>query len=228
MDSASHPKCILILDDDPDIRGGISSYLQTLKIEPFPTDQWTEALDLIAHHPPDLILLDLHMPTIQGDAVLSFIRRQGHTLPVIVMSAHLTEEIVRELRLMGVQEFLQKPFHLKDLGALIQKTLGLSGEAMPPSSPSPEPQPVTETTLFSASPAKLPLSSAGPPSPQPQEMEVSGEASESRGRRRRKRRRSRKIPNFNIYITVVWGCLFGALILILISFLWNHFPHLRI
>lgn len=225
MDSASHPKCILILDDDPDIRGGISSYLQTLKIEPFPTDQWTEALDLIAHHPPDLILLDLHMPTIQGDAVLSFIRRQGHALPVIVMSAHMTDEVVSKLRLMGVQEFLQKPFHLKTLGALIQKTLGLSGEAASPPPPSPEPQPVTETDRVSASSTKLPPAPAGPSSARSQEAETS----ESHGRRRRKRRRSRKIPDFNVYVIVAWGCLFGAVILILISFLWNHrFPFIRI
>ena len=222
------PKRVLILDDDPDIRTGLASYLQMLKFEAIPTSQWTEALDLVAHRAPDLILLDLHMPTLQGDTVLNFIRRQGHTLPVIVMSAHLTEEIMNELRLMGVQEFIRKPFHLKDFGALVQKALGLSGEVALHSFPSPEPQPVTGTALSSAS--SLPLPPAAPPtiSARPQEAETPGEAPESRSRRRRKRRRSRKIPDFNIYVMVTWGCLIGALILILVAFLWNHFPYIRV
>lgn len=214
----SGPKRILILDDDADIRTGIASYLQLLKFEPLQTDQWTEALNLITHQPPDLLLLDLHMPTIQGDAVLSFVRRQGTALPVIVMSAHLNDDIVSEMRLMGVQEFIRKPFHLKDLGALIQKTLGLPDEAAVPLPARPETPPAVRVDLPPAPAAKPPS-----PSGKGQEERASQEASKSQGRRRRKRRRSRSIPDTRIYITVAWVCFFGALVLLLLSYLWTQF-----
>lgn len=225
MDSVSHPKRILILDDDPDIRGGISSYLQTLKFEAISTSQWTEALDLVAHRPPDLILLDLHMPTIQGDAVLNFIRRQGHALPVIVMSAHMTDEIVGELRLMGVKDFLQKPFHLRDLGALVHRTLGLADETEPPLRSDNPPAPGAEAFAPSF-PSPVPVPAQRPSSDQRADGSQEPQAAaESSGRRSRKRRRSRKIPNFRIYITIAWVCFLGALIIILVTYLWSRFAY---
>lgn len=213
MESEAQSKRILILDDDPEIRGGICSYLQTLGLEAISTAQWTDALDLVVHRPPDLILLDLHMPTVQGEVVLDFIRKQGSAVPVIVMSAHLTEEIVGELRLLGVREFLQKPFHLTDLGDLVRKGLGSQGTPLRSDEPPP-------AEAKAGQPADLPP----PPSIKTHEGEVSGER-DSRSRGRRKRRRSRKIPDPGVYFTIAWLCLLGALILLLISYIWSRFTH---
>jgi CheY-like chemotaxis protein len=209
MESTERSRRILVLDDEPDILEGVSHYLRVLKYEPIPVSQWTDALDLIAHHPPDLILLDLHMPTVRGDAILNFVRRQGHALPVVVMSAHLDQEIEAELRLLGVREFLKKPFPLKELGAILQKTLDPAPGEAPPSAARPEqpeaprtearPAPSERSPDVDAARGTSPLPT--PPTPEPEKP---------RGRRRRSRRLKGKRRT---YLFVVAACLVGYVLL---------------
>ena len=128
MNTVVQSRRILVLDDEASILEVLQRYLRDLHFDPVTTTKWTEALDQITHNPPDLILLDLAMPTIQGDAVLEFIRGLGYTLPVIVISAYLDEQRIEELRQLGVNGFLNKPFQLNALGNLINEVLNPSPE----------------------------------------------------------------------------------------------------
>ena len=63
------PKRILVLDDEESILEVLAKYLRKQNFGPFITSDWTEVIEQISNNPPDLILLDIKMPTIQGDTV---------------------------------------------------------------------------------------------------------------------------------------------------------------
>ena len=75
--------------------------------EPITATKWTDAIDAITHSSPDLILLDLKMPTIHGTSILGFIRNKEIELPVIVVSGYVTEEVTEELQRHGVSGIIR-------------------------------------------------------------------------------------------------------------------------
>jgi len=236
MDPAIPPRRILVLDDEPGILELLESYLRSLGFEPLATSRWTQAVDLITHNPPDLILLDLQMPTIQGDAILGFIRQQGHNLPVIVVSAYLDDQKVESLRRLGATDFVSKPFQLSALGALVRKTLNLSDAAAAPSSAPAKDPPDAPGSDLPAGPADTPVPSAPeepaysvldhevaeatavytkavpPPQPDPHPHP-----------RRHHHHRRQKPANFKLYVVVSLVCLIGSLVVLLIEKLPAYF-----
>ena len=87
-------------------------------------------LQLAREHRPDLILLDLQLPDLQGDAVLSKILDDPglRETPVIVLSADATTHSRDRLMAHGAYHYLSKPFKLDDLLCLLETTLLRSGE----------------------------------------------------------------------------------------------------
>jgi PAS domain S-box-containing protein len=85
-------------------------------------------LDLAYAHPPDLVLLDLHLPDIDGNEVLQRLRGDSRTsgIPVIVISADATQTQVSRLKAAGAHEYLTKPFDIQQLLATMDKTLEAS------------------------------------------------------------------------------------------------------
>jgi CheY-like chemotaxis protein len=82
-------------------------------------------IDLAREHHPDAILLDLHLPDIQGDEVLRQLQDDPATrdIPVIVLSADATSHHVESLRANGARHYLVKPIHVQDLLDLLDETL---------------------------------------------------------------------------------------------------------
>jgi putative two-component system response regulator len=79
----------------------------------FSTTQSAEAFGLCAHHEPDLVLLDLHMPEPDGFEVMRRLRAlaaPGLPLPVLVLTADITSEARRRALSLGARDFLTKPF----------------------------------------------------------------------------------------------------------------------
>jgi PAS domain S-box-containing protein len=85
--------------------------------------------DLACQHRPDLILLDLHLPDVDGEEVLGWLRADPRTqaIPVIVMSADATPGRIRRLLQAGARAYLSKPFDVTEALGLIERTL--TGEA---------------------------------------------------------------------------------------------------
>jgi CheY-like chemotaxis protein len=82
--------------------------------------QGSLGLELAAEHRPDLILLDLHLPDLDGDEVLQRLKASDATagIPVVVVSADATERQVQRLRALGAHDYLTKPLdvaHLLDV-----------------------------------------------------------------------------------------------------------------
>jgi signal transduction histidine kinase/ActR/RegA family two-component response regulator len=78
-------------------------------------------LELAQRDRPDLLLLDLHLPDLSGRDILAQLRadRATASLPVIVLSAEASQEVITEIRAMGIIAYLTKPLDLVELGQLI-------------------------------------------------------------------------------------------------------------
>jgi CheY-like chemotaxis protein len=82
-------------------------------------------VDLAREHRPDLILLDQHLPDIQGDAVIRRLREDPRTraIPVVMLSAEASPRQIERLREAGVLDYLTKPLDVSRLLALIDETV---------------------------------------------------------------------------------------------------------
>src|SRR4051812_39078778 len=119
---------ILVVDDDPLIRTGLQAILGKMGYEVAAVGDGAAAIEVIDANPPDLILLDLKMPGMDGFGVLDRLNSSigGLRIPVIVVSEARegkdTERIVRSLE-MGAVDFISKPFEPAVLRARIGGTL---------------------------------------------------------------------------------------------------------
>jgi putative two-component system response regulator len=85
-----------------------------------------KALDFFQNLHPDLLLLDLHMPHLDGFAVLELVRREipaGIYLPILMLTADLTPEVKRQALAGGAKDFLSKPFDSTEVLLRIQNLL---------------------------------------------------------------------------------------------------------
>lgn len=108
-------KNILIIDDDIHIGNFIEEALTQEGYRVSRAYSGTEALLVLSHSKPDLILLDLMLPGLNGEAVLPKI--QG--IPVIVVSAKIDIDNKVDLLLGGAADYMTKPFHIRELLARI-------------------------------------------------------------------------------------------------------------
>lgn len=113
---------ILLVEDDESISNFITATLVTNDYEIITTKTASEALRLVAHRCPDLILLDLGLPDRDGMEVISNIRSWS-LIPIIVVSARSNEiDKVKALD-MGADDYLTKPFGTEELQARIRNAL---------------------------------------------------------------------------------------------------------
>lgn len=118
-------KHILIIEDDPYIGSLLEEALTREGYAVSRAYSGTEALLALAARKPDLVLLDLMLPGLSGEEVLSAIR----DIPVIVVSAKADVESKVGLLLGGAVDYVTKPFALKELLARIQVHLRQSTSA---------------------------------------------------------------------------------------------------
>jgi CheY-like chemotaxis protein len=83
-------------------------------------------LELAVEHQPDLILLDLHLPDIDGERVLAILRADGRTrnIPVVVLSADATQRSREPLLEDGARGYLTKPIGVRELLGVVDEYLG--------------------------------------------------------------------------------------------------------
>ncbi|MDA0712117.1 MAG: response regulator, partial [bacterium] len=114
---------VLVIDDEPVIIEMIREMLELLGYTAIATTQWTEVIDAAEHEHPQLMLLDLNMPTIDGISLLRFLREQGHTFPVVVVSGYIDAEMRKRLIPFGVVAFVDKPFEVRILSKVVYAAL---------------------------------------------------------------------------------------------------------
>lgn len=113
---------LLIIEDDPGIRRFLRVSLSSNGYDIIETNSGGKALEIISSHCPDLILLDLGLPDMDGNAIIQSVRAWTKT-PIIVISARSMEEDKAEALDLGADDYLTKPFGSIELLARIRTAL---------------------------------------------------------------------------------------------------------
>lgn len=114
-------KRVLVIDDDLPLRGMLAAALRQHGFQVLLAGDGGEGQRALTIHHPDVVILDLAMPNVNGWDFLQRLQETGHLgrVPIIVVSAHLRVEPQAVLQ-MGVSAILPKPFNLPDLIELIE------------------------------------------------------------------------------------------------------------
>ncbi len=115
---------ILVVDDSKENREFIIDYiLKPNGFEPLQARDGVEGMELARRAAPDLMLLDLQMPRLDGTGVLTALRRENLNIPVILMTFHGSEEIAIEVFRLGVRDYVKKPYTPEEMLAAIDGSL---------------------------------------------------------------------------------------------------------
>ncbi|MCW2278570.1 response regulator transcription factor [Heliophilum fasciatum] len=125
-----HGKMILVVEDEVKIAEVIRSYLENSGYQVCIAVNVKQALDLFAQCRPALVILDLMLPDMSGEAICSHLRKQSR-VPVIMVTAKTEEgDIIAGLE-MGADDYVTKPFSPRQLVARVAALLRRSEEALP-------------------------------------------------------------------------------------------------
>jgi len=119
-------RSILIVDDDPHIRQLLAFALTKAGLEAREAEDGEAALAAVAANPPDLVILDINMPRLNGLEVCRRLRAQGD-LPILFLSSR-DDEIDRVLGIeLGADDYVVKPFSPREVTARVQAILRRAG-----------------------------------------------------------------------------------------------------
>jgi two-component system OmpR family response regulator len=120
---------LLLVDDEDNLRSMLEAALRHVGFDVHPVATGRDAIDAAGDVRPDLIVLDVMLPDIDGFEVTRRLRTDGSRVPVLFLTARdATEDKVRGLTLGG-DDYLVKPFSLEELVARINAVLRRSGAA---------------------------------------------------------------------------------------------------
>lgn len=119
------PNRVLVVDDDKEIQEIITFVLSRNGFDVAIASNGQQLQDILATTTPDLAILDVMMPGIDGYQIFASLRERAatHHIPVIIMTAH-AENIYERISLdLGAAEHITKPFHPLDLVGKVQRLL---------------------------------------------------------------------------------------------------------
>jgi DNA-binding response OmpR family regulator len=122
---------ILIIEDEPALLRGLKDNFETEGYEVRTAQNGQKGLDSLLADPPDLLLLDLMLPKVNGYEICRAARARQLDLPILMLTAKGQEEdIVRGLEL-GADDYVTKPFSIRELLARVKALLRRGGPAAP-------------------------------------------------------------------------------------------------
>ena len=114
---------ILVVDDDPDIQEVLGDRLESLGYRVLMASNSREGLELVERQSPQMVLLDIEIPDRNGIETLKEIRRRGHEVTVVMITAYGTiERAVRAMK-EGAYDFIPKPFEPDHIALIVQKAM---------------------------------------------------------------------------------------------------------
>jgi CheY-like chemotaxis protein len=108
---------VLIADDNEDVRRVLVDYVTMIESEVLEASNGLEALWIVKHHRPDVVLLDLTMPRLGGYETIRHIRKFDPRIRIVVITGDASEQTRRAIEDLGL-ELLVKPIDLRALDAL--------------------------------------------------------------------------------------------------------------
>jgi len=121
------PAKILIVDDEPDIVNIIQCHLECCKCEIITATNGKEGLEKTAEQKPNLILLDVNMPIMNGLEMLERLKENADSkdIPVIMVTVICEPQDIATASSYGITDYINKPFELTELTQKITKALKL-------------------------------------------------------------------------------------------------------
>ena len=118
------PKTILVVDDEDGVRDSVREVLNDEGYRVVDTADGTQVLDIIKSERPDLVLLDIWMPQIDGIGLLKEIKIQEPDINVVMVSGHGNIHTAVTATKFGAFDFIEKPVSLDGLLLTVQRALG--------------------------------------------------------------------------------------------------------
>ncbi len=113
-------KKILVVEDDPGILLSLKDEFESSGFTVYTADNGRKGLDLVREKGPDIIILDLMLPVVDGYEFCRRLRNEGDTTPIIILTVK-DQEIEKVLGLeMGADDYVTKPFSLRELQARVK------------------------------------------------------------------------------------------------------------
>jgi len=112
----------MAVDDEPSVLRVLQHALEPAGFDVIPAANGDSALELMRGHRPDLVILDIMMPGLDGFQVLNRIREQ-YNVPVIMLTVRREITTLRDSLVMGADDFITKPFSILELTARIRAKL---------------------------------------------------------------------------------------------------------
>jgi DNA-binding response OmpR family regulator len=106
-------KRVLVVDDDPDIRELLFTALEDEGFEVVPAGNGQEALAIIENFRPDVIILDLMMPVMDGWQFAAELRKRDEDIPIVLLSA--ARDLRTHAKTLFAADIIEKPFDLAEL-----------------------------------------------------------------------------------------------------------------
>ncbi|WP_100332496.1 response regulator [Bacillus xiapuensis] len=106
---------ILIVDDQFGIRILLNEVLQKEGYETYQAANGVKALELADEHSPDLVLLDMKIPGMDGIEILKRMKQKNSDIRVIIMTAYGELDMIQEARNLGALTHFAKPFDIDDI-----------------------------------------------------------------------------------------------------------------
>jgi len=118
--------CIMVVDDEQAILRLLNRTLEPEGYGVVAANNGRSALDLLEEHRPDLVILDIMMPGLNGFQVLRLMRQRSN-IPVIMLTARREVTTVRDALTLGADDYVRKPFHTREFLARIRAKLRRAG-----------------------------------------------------------------------------------------------------
>jgi DNA-binding response OmpR family regulator len=119
---STEPRRILVVDDDPKTAASIRLYLEREGYETVVAHGGRRALELARSEPPDLLVLDLMLPEIDGFEICRALRAES-SVPIVMLTARTTEEDKLRGLDLGADDYIAKPFSPRELVARVRAVL---------------------------------------------------------------------------------------------------------
>jgi DNA-binding response OmpR family regulator len=123
---------VLIVEDDEVIAQGMAQHLRAAEFEPVWVARGDQALARLRYERPDVCVLDLMLPELDGWKLIETARGEGIGTPIVVVSARSTEHDRVHALEIGADDYLVKPFSMKELVARVQAAVRRGVRAQEP------------------------------------------------------------------------------------------------
>ncbi|MEX2148300.1 MAG: response regulator [Candidatus Rokuibacteriota bacterium] len=118
---SSAPLAVMVVDDDPSMRSLLVDYLSREGFGVIAQASGEAAVAALEIERVDAVVVDKEMPGMNGLDFVSYVRGRRPELPIVLITAFGGAHVRREALARGASRYLEKPFHLKELGAALSE-----------------------------------------------------------------------------------------------------------